>query len=106
MTTSSTRVPPAYPFPDADAAARPESTEDGFVAGSAERVAEVAATARDHLADAALHAQARAEDFRESAAGYIRCYPFRSVLVSAALGLLVGFLATRLPPLSSRTSRP
>ncbi len=97
MTTSSTRVPPAYPFPDADAAAQPESTEDGFVAGSAERVVDAAATARDRLADAALHAQARAEAFRESAAGYVQCYPFRSVLVSAALGFLAGFLAARLP---------
>lgn len=95
MNTPTTREPLAYPFPDADA--RPHRTEDGIAADVAGRVAEVAATTRDHLADAALHAQARAEAFRETAAGYVQCYPFRSVLVSAALGFLLGLLAARLP---------
>jgi ElaB/YqjD/DUF883 family membrane-anchored ribosome-binding protein len=94
MNTPSTREPLTYPFPDADARPR---TEDGIAADVAGRVAEVAATTRDQLADAALHAQARAEAFRETAAGYVQCYPFRSVLVSAALGFLLGLVAARLP---------
>jgi len=95
MNTPSTREPLAYPFPDADT--RLDRAEDGIAADVAGRVAEVAATTRDHLADAALQAQARAEAFRETAAGYVQCYPFRSVLVSAALGFLLGLLAARLP---------
>jgi ElaB/YqjD/DUF883 family membrane-anchored ribosome-binding protein len=95
MNTPSTREPLTYPFLDADA--RPHRTEDGIASEVAGRVAEVAATTRDQLADAALHAQARAEAFRETAAGYVQCYPFRSVLVSAALGFLLGLLAARLP---------
>jgi ElaB/YqjD/DUF883 family membrane-anchored ribosome-binding protein len=95
MNTPSTREPLAYPFPDADD--RPDRAEDSIAAGVVSRVAEAAATTRDHLADAALHAEARADAFRETAAGYIQCYPFRSVLVSAALGFLLGLLAARLP---------
>ena len=97
MNTPSTRVPPAYPFPDADAAAQPHGSEVDIAVGAVGRVAEIAATARNHLTDAALHAQVRAEAFRETAAGYVQCYPFRSVLVSAALGFLIGLLAARLP---------
>ena len=53
MNTPSTRVPPAYPFPDADAAAQPHGSEDDIAVGGVGRVAEIAATARNHLADAA-----------------------------------------------------
>jgi ElaB/YqjD/DUF883 family membrane-anchored ribosome-binding protein len=88
MTKTSTRVPsPEYPFP----------AEDGMVAHAAERVAEAAAGAREQLAEAAVQAQVSAEAFRDTAAGYIRCYPFRSVAVAAALGFLVGLLAAGLP---------
>jgi len=39
-----------------------------------------------------LDAQARAEEFRDTAAGYIRCYPFRSVATGVAIGFLAGLL--------------
>lgn len=88
MTTTSTRgASPEYPFP----------TEDGMVAHAAERVAEAAAGAREQLAEAAVQTQVSAEAFRDTAAGYIRCYPFRSVAVAAALGFLAGLLAAGLP---------
>lgn len=98
MTTTSTRTPSSeYPFPADRDAAPQQSGEQGVIADTAGRMAEAAASAREQLADAALEAQARAEAFRDTAAGYIQCYPFRSVLVSAAMGFLVGILAARLP---------
>jgi ElaB/YqjD/DUF883 family membrane-anchored ribosome-binding protein len=89
MTTTSNRVPsPEYPFP----------AEDGVVVAHAVgRAAEVAAEAREQLADAAVQAQAHAEAFRDTAADYIRCYPFRAVIVTAALGFLLGLARGRLP---------
>jgi ElaB/YqjD/DUF883 family membrane-anchored ribosome-binding protein len=87
---------PDYPFPQ-DGTAPARDAEDGIVVGAAARVAEAAASARDRLADATLQAQDRAEAFRDSAAGYIQCYPFRSVVVSGVLGFLVGLLVARLP---------
>ena len=96
MTPSSTRATPDYPFPESDRVARSPAVEESVIAGAAGRVAGAAATARDQLAEAALDAQARAEAFRDSAASYVQCYPFRSVFVSAALGFLVGLLVARL----------
>lgn len=88
MTKTSIGVPsPEYPFP----------ADDGRVAHASERVAEVAAGAREQLAEAAVQAQVSAEAFRDTAAGYIRCYPFRSVAVAAAFGFLVGLLSAGLP---------
>lgn len=87
---------PEIPFPVEQDVAAP-GVDDGVVAGAAARVKEVATTARERLADATVQAQDRAEAFRDSAAGYIQCYPFRSVMVAGALGLLAGLLAARLP---------
>jgi ElaB/YqjD/DUF883 family membrane-anchored ribosome-binding protein len=76
-----------YPFP----------ADDGIVAHAVGRAAEVAAEAREQLADAAVQAQVHAEAFRDTAADYIRCYPFRAVIVTAALGFLLGLATGRLP---------
>lgn len=79
MNAPSTGQPsPDYPFPEPDSPSAATTS------------------AREQLADAAARAQERAEAFRDTASGYIRCYPFRAVLVSATLGVLAGVLAARL----------
>jgi ElaB/YqjD/DUF883 family membrane-anchored ribosome-binding protein len=91
MNTPVDRPMSAYPFPDSDSS-HADRTSQGALANATVRVADAAVSAREHLADAVLDAQARAEEFRDTAAGYIRCYPFRSVATGVAIGFLAGLL--------------
>lgn len=50
------------------------------------------ATAKDRLADTVIAAQDRSSAMLETTCGYIQRYPFRSVAIAGAVGLVVGVL--------------